>query len=113
MLEPIRDVLYSNLQGEHMEADKRWLRMLSRQVQSAEVELVANLGHAKLSLKQVNNLKVGDVIPIDIPPELTADVDGVPVLECNYGIFNGQYALRVQRMINHGASDRTQGTGDV
>jgi flagellar motor switch protein FliM len=113
MIEPIREILYSNLQGDHVEADKRWLRMLSRQVQSAEVELVANLGHAKLSLKQVNSLKVGDVIPIDIPAELTADVDCVPVLECNYGIFNGQYALRVQRMINHGASDRTQGQGDV
>ena len=27
-------------------------------------------------------------------------VDGVPVMECGYGIFNGQYALRVQKMIS-------------
>ena len=105
MLEPIRDILYSSLQGDHMEADKRWVRLLSRQVQAAEVELVANLGQARLTLNQVNQLKVGDVIPLDIPGTLTAEVDGVPVMECNYGVFNGQYALRVERMISHASTD--------
>ncbi|HVY08474.1 MAG TPA: flagellar motor switch protein FliM [Burkholderiales bacterium] len=113
MIEPIRDILYSSLQGDHVEADKRWVRLLSRQVQSAEVELVANLGSAKLSLRQVNGLKIGDVIPLDIPAELTAEIDGVPVMECNYGVFNGQYALRVQRMINQGLNDRFTGQEDV
>src|SRR5690606_40111272 len=42
VLEPIREVLYSSTQGDSYEPDKRWLRMLSRQVQIAEVELVAN-----------------------------------------------------------------------
>src|SRR5262249_15675225 len=37
MLEPIRDALYSSMQGDHMEVDKRWVRLLSKQVQSAEV----------------------------------------------------------------------------
>ncbi|MBI3529262.1 MAG: flagellar motor switch protein FliM [Betaproteobacteria bacterium] len=113
MIEPIRDILYSSLQGDHMEADKRWVRLLSRQVQSAEVELVANLGSARLTLNQVSGLKVGDVIPLDIPAELTAEVDGVPVMECNYGVFNGQYALRVLRMINHSMNDSFSGPDDA
>ena len=106
MLEPIREILYSTQQGARVEVDKRWVRLLSRQVQSADVELVANLGSAQLTLKQVNGLKVGDVIPLEIPGELTAEIDGIPVMECNYGVFNGQYALRVQRMINQGGGDR-------
>ncbi len=106
MIEPIRDVLNSTAQGERNKADKRWLRLLSRQVQSAEVELVANLGCAKLTLSQVNGLQVGDVIPLQIPAELIATVDGVPVMECNHGVFNGQYALRVQRMINHSVAEQ-------
>ena len=113
MLEPIRDILYSTLQGDHVEADKRWVRLLSRQVQAAEVELVVNLGSAKLTLNQVNGLKIGDVIPLNIPPELTAEVDGVPVMECNYGVFSGQYALRVQRMIDQGSNDRFSGPDNV
>ncbi len=109
MIEPIRDILYSSLQGDHMEADKRWVHLLSRQIQSAEVELVANLGTASLTLNQVSGLRVGDVIPLHIPAELSAEVDGVPVMECNYGVFNGQYALRVLRMINHSANERRPG----
>jgi flagellar motor switch protein FliM len=111
MIEPIRDILYSSLQGDHMEADKRWVHLLSRQVQAAEVEMVANLGVARLTLNQVSGLKVGDVIPLDIPAELTAEVDGVPVMQCNYGVFNGQYALRVLRMINHSKNDNVSGPG--
>lgn len=105
MLEPIRDILYSSLQGDHMEADRRWVRLLSKQVQSAEVELVADLGSAELSLGEVVKLKAGDVIPLDIPKTLHADVDGVSVMECQYGVFNGQYALRVLNMINHSQQD--------
>lgn len=100
MVEPIRDILYSSLQGDHMEVDKRWVRLLSKQVQSAEVELVANLGHAPITLQQILSMKEGDVISIDIPDAITAEVDGVPVMECHYGVYNGQYALKVDAMLS-------------
>ena len=99
MIEPVRDLLYSSLQGDHLEVDKRWLRLLSQQVQSAEVELTADLGQARLTVGEVLKLKPGDVIPLDIPEAIPASVDGVPVMECRYGVFNGQYALKVDRML--------------
>ena len=100
MVEPIRDLLYSALQGEHMDVDKRWVRSLSKQIQGAEVELVANLGQAKVTFEQILSMQVGDVIPIGIPETVTAQVDNVPVMECRYGIINGQYALRVNSMLS-------------
>lgn len=105
MVEPIRDILYSSLQGDHMEGDKRWVRLLSKQVQIAEVELVANLGHAPVTLDQILNMQVGDVISLEIPEAIVAQVDGVPVMECKYGVSNGQYALRVDKTLNHAESD--------
>jgi flagellar motor switch protein FliM len=99
MIEPVRDLLYSSLQGDHLDVDKRWLNLLSQQVQSAEVELVATLGSTTVTVDQILNFKVGDVVPISIPEEIGAAVDGVPVMECRYGIFNGQYALKVQKML--------------
>ena len=42
-LEPIRDVLYSTTQGDSAEPDRRWVNLLKHQIQSAEVELVAEL----------------------------------------------------------------------
>src|SRR5438552_3401524 len=42
MIEPIRDTLTSSLQGEALEVDKRWIRLMTQQIQVAEVELVTN-----------------------------------------------------------------------
>ncbi|SAL49744.1 flagellar motor switch protein FliM [Caballeronia peredens] len=103
MIEPIRDVLSSPIQGEALEVDRRWVRVLSQQVQSAEVELTVDLATVRSSFEQILNMRAGDVLPIDVPEHVVAKVDGVPVMECGYGIFNGQYALRVQKMIS--ASD--------
>jgi len=44
-------------------------------------------------------MRAGDVIPINLGQFVTANVDSVPVMECGSGIFNGQYALRVNKMI--------------
>ncbi|HVL08635.1 MAG TPA: flagellar motor switch protein FliM [Burkholderiaceae bacterium] len=112
MLEPIRDLLSSSIQGETLEVDKRWVRLLSQQVQTAEVNLVANLAETPITLADILNMKVGDVIPLDITPTLTGNVDGVPVMECSYGTFNGQYALRVCKMLNHAAQDNPQDQDD-
>ena len=109
MVEPIRDILYSSLQGDHLEVDKRWVRLLTKQVQIAEVELVANLGHAPVTLEQVLNMHAGDVISLAIPEAIVAQVDGVPVLECRYGISSGQYALRVDKMLATAESNSTNG----
>jgi flagellar motor switch protein FliM len=109
MIEPIRDILCSSLQGDHMEVDKRWVRLMSRQVQSAEVELVANLGHVPVTLNQILNMQAGDVISLEIPDAIVVQVDGVPVMECRYGVLNGQYALRVNTMLSHAESDSSNG----
>ncbi len=101
MLEPIRDILCSSLQGEQMEADKRWVSRLAKQVQAAEVGLLVNLGSIDATFGRLLEMKVGDVLPIELPPVLTATVDSVPVMECRYGVANGSYALRVERMLGH------------
>ncbi len=100
MIEPIRDTLYSALQGDHLEIDKRWIKLMSQQVQSAEVELVANLGHTKVTFEQILSMQAGDIISLEIPKTISAHVDGIPVMDCHYGIMNGQYALRVNAMIS-------------
>jgi flagellar motor switch protein FliM len=99
MIEPIRDALTSSIQGEALEVDKRWIRLMTQQIQVAEVELVAELGHGKANFDEILNMKVGDVIPISVPDAIQATVDGVPVMECSYGVFNGQYALKVEKLL--------------
>jgi len=99
MIEPIRDLLYEGMQGDRMEVDERWVSFLSNQVQATEVKLVANLSQAEVTVRDLLEMKIGDVISLDIPESITAHVEGVPVLECGYGVHNGQYALKVKKFL--------------
>jgi flagellar motor switch protein FliM len=99
MFEPIRDLLFSTMQSEQVAADARWINLMRRQVQDAEVELVVNLGSAPVTLGQIATMQVGDVISLDLDPVIVAQVSGVDVLECTYGVAGGQYALKVERML--------------
>jgi len=99
MLEPIRDLLYSTMQSDQLSSDKRWIGTLRKQLQGAEVEIVAHLGSGRITLGQILKLKTGDVIPFHIPDHIEAMVDNVPLMECSYGQQNGQYALKVERFI--------------
>lgn len=99
MLEPIRDLLYSTMQSDQLSTDKRWIGTLRRQLQGAEVEIVAQLGTARISLGQILQLKVGDVVPLHIPEKITAYVDSIPLMECRYGQQSGQYALKIERFV--------------
>jgi len=100
-LEPIRDVLYSTIQGDSVESDHRWVKLMSQQIQAAEVELVAELAHAPATVEQLLALKPGDFIELDLSKVIDAKVDGVPVFQCSYGTSNGKYALKVEHVINH------------
>jgi len=99
MIEPIRDALTSSLQGEALEVDKRWIRLMTQQIQIAEVELVAVLGTGRTSFDEILNMKVGDIIALTVPEQIQATVDGVPVMDCTYGVLNGQYALKVEKLL--------------
>ena len=98
-LEPIRDVLYSSTQGDSMEVDRRWVNVLTREVQSAEVTLVANLAQTRATIEQLLSMKVGDFIELDREPRIQATVDGVPLFECQYGTHNSKYAIRVEKSL--------------
>jgi flagellar motor switch protein FliM len=100
MVEPIRGLL-SNPLRDDVEVDKRWVKQLSQQVQSADVELRAQILTMQSSIGRLLTLQVGDVLPVEIPQTIVATVNGVPVMECGYGTSNNHYALRVKRMIQH------------
>ena len=108
MIEPIRDLLSNPVQDE-VEIDKRWVKQLSQQVQSADVQLKAEFQTIPSTIGQLLKLKAGDVLPIEMPESVIAKVDGIPVMECGYGISNGRYALRVEQMINHRDGELSKG----
>ena len=99
-LEPIRDVLYSSIQGDSTEPDRRWVNLLKEQIKSAEVDLVAELGTAHATVEQLLAFKPGDFIELDLLPMIQAKVDGVPVFDCHYGTSDGHYAIKIDKLLS-------------
>lgn len=100
MVEPIRDILYSSMQSDHITQDKRWVSLMSKQINGVDVRLTADLATTKVSLRDIAQLKVGDIIPLEVPETIEAHIDGVKILECKYGVQGGRYALRVEKFIH-------------
>jgi flagellar motor switch protein FliM len=98
-LEPIRDVLYSSTQGDSIEVDRRWVNVLTQEIQAAEITLVAELARADATIEQLLAMKAGDFIELDRQPRIQVTVDGVPVFECQYGTHNSKYAIRIEKSL--------------
>lgn len=109
MIEPVRDLLTRPLQHASANAiDQRWQQQLSRQVCSADVELVAEFARIPSTIAALLKMRAGDILPFELSPTIHAHVGGVPVMECTYGTFNGRYALRVQKLLAHDEPEPTR-----
>jgi flagellar motor switch protein FliM len=106
MLEPVRNLIYSGVQADRSDGDSRWMALLSAQIYNADVELKATLAQATVTVQQLLTLRPGDVIALDLPDVVRAEVDGLPVLEGRYGVVNGQYALKVERVLGPESTEK-------
>ncbi|MDT8399656.1 MAG: flagellar motor switch protein FliM [Pseudomonadales bacterium] len=101
MIEPLRDMLTNPAIDSPSKADRSWSRRIAGEIRQTEIDLVADFVEIRSRMAQVQALKVGDVLPFELPDSVIARVDGVPVLECSFGSRNDRLALRVSRVIEH------------
>jgi flagellar motor switch protein FliM len=106
--EPIREILYANVNTDQLEQDGSWLNKLSNQLESANLELTAQLAKTRISFGDLLNLQAGDFIELDLQDELEAEVDGVPFLKCRYGTNDNRYAIKVTEFLT-GPNDLING----
>lgn len=102
MLEPIRDILDTGLQSDRQDVDDRWTNAVRDEVKDAEVGLYTVLTETSLTLRELRDLKAGDVIPIDMPDSVTLKSDGIPLMRGKLGVHNGNFAVKVTgKVINN------------
>lgn len=95
MLEPIREQLDAGLQSDRVERDEGWVRAMRQQLMEAPVELTSALARREITLGELCRLKVGDVIPIDLPDTVSLEVERTPVFTGRFGTHNGVNAVKV------------------
>jgi flagellar motor switch protein FliM len=105
-LEPIRETLFSSVNANLQTSERGWLGTLSREIKPANVDLVAQLTTAEITIGELINLSRGDIIEIDAGHNAQLKVGQVPVFEGRYGEFNGRYAVRIDTV--HSYTDKLQ-----
>jgi flagellar motor switch protein FliM len=101
MLEPIKDILTNPLRETNDDPENLWGRHMAGELRQSQVELVADLTTISSRIQEVIELEVGDILPMELPETVTTSVEGIPVMECEYGSQNDKRALRVIRMLDH------------
>jgi len=95
MVEPIRELLDAGVQSDRSDRDERWTKTIREEMKGAHVDLSTTLVEAQLSLREINELKAGDVIPIDLPELVTLEAEQTPVFRGKFGIHNGSRAVKI------------------
>jgi flagellar motor switch protein FliM len=95
MLEPIRELLDAGIQSDRVDRDESWNIMLREQLNSAEVTISSVLAQKQMTLRELTRLKIGDVLPIELPKHVPLCVENIPVFTGEFGISHGQNAVKI------------------
>ncbi|TWI08020.1 flagellar motor switch protein FliM [Aerolutibacter ruishenii] len=98
MLEPIRELLDAGVQSDRIEKDESWVIALRQQLQDAQVELSSALAQRQISLRELSQLKVGDIIPIELSDIVALQVEQMPLFSGEFGIHNGRNAVKITQV---------------
>jgi len=102
MIEPIRDQLDTGMQSDRMDKDERWTIALREQLQDAEVEVSSELTEITLSVRELMQLKAGDVIPIKLPKTIDLCIEDMPAFRGTFGVSHGKNAVQITDVIRRG-----------
>src|SRR5438128_5327301 len=98
-IEPIRGVLLQMFMGEKFGRDPIWEGHLATEIGQAEIDVDAVLYEAKLPLKRVMNLEVGDTLMLELKPDAMVSVrcGDVTLSEGRMGRVGDRVAVRVAK----------------
>jgi flagellar motor switch protein FliM len=100
MVEPIREILDAGLQSDTDERDERWVRALREDVMAAEVDLECDIVRREVTLRDIVDLRPGDVIPIQMPDSSLMTANGVPMFRVVLGRSKENLALKIVSIVD-------------
>ncbi len=95
MIEPIRETLDAGLQTDVDDIDDRWIKSLREGILNATVNVDCKVAEKEIPLRDIIDLKEGDVIPMEIPDNLVLTANGIPMMLAKLGQSKGNLALQI------------------
>jgi flagellar motor switch protein FliM len=105
MLEPIRELLDAGVQSDRGEKDDRWVHSLREEIVTADVTIISRLPEIELTVRELNDLRKGDVIPLDLPEKVLVTCEDIPLFRGKIGVSRGNSALKVAEWLPRPAAD--------
>ncbi len=99
MVEPIRELLDAGVQSDKMETDVRWSSALREEIMDCPVNFRVNLLEKDISLRDLMELRPGDVIPIEMPKHAVMFVEELPTYRVKMGQSNEKLAVQISEEI--------------
>lgn len=99
MIEPIREHLDAGVQSDRSDVDERWRVAIREEMKQATVELSSTLVETTITMNDLINMKVGDVIPVDLPGQVTLEAEDVPVFRGTFGVSKGNRAIKISEPV--------------
>lgn len=101
-IESIKNKLNSTFQSDTERADKVWIENLEEHMRQVEANVSVNLGETSITVGDLVNLSIGDIIPLnqDCDGELMLNVEGVGKYKCFFGVSKGTRAVQVTRPVD-------------
>ena len=97
-LEPLKDTLRAGMQSDRASREERWSQIMRNELEDSEVDLVASLGHARMSLGALLDMRAGDVLPIEFDGRATVMADGIPLFRGELGQQRGRQVVRINQL---------------
>lgn len=101
MLEPVREILSSTFNSNEEEKDERWEIALDRDIRRASVDLELCIAERQMTLRDIMELKAGDIIPVEIPELFDVKANRVPIYKGKLGVSRGRLAVKVQEQLEN------------
>mgnify|MGYP000367812289 CR=1 FL=1 len=95
MIEPIREMLDSGVQSDVDDTDERWITSLREEIEHAIVSINASVVEREVKLRDIMEMKAGDVIPVDMPENMIITANGIPTFRAKLGVSDGNMALKI------------------
>jgi flagellar motor switch protein FliM len=101
-IEPIKQKLSSSFQSENDMVDTLWTKALHGHIQTATADAIVKLGEAEMTIGDLVNLQVGDIVPLnqEVSGEIDLLVEGVVKMKCLIGNYKGNRAVQITRRID-------------
>lgn len=99
-IEPIKQKLSSSFQTDNDMGDTIWTTAMNDHILETKANMIVKLGETNITVGDLVNLEVGDIIPLEQEASgiVSVEVEGVEKYGCLIGTYKGSRAVQISKI---------------